>query len=69
MSTAPDAEYQPTTVGAETSTSADTTQDDYKSRTGQGHIPVVSDSTNVEDPINENNADSDEQLGVYVMVI
>ena len=66
MSTAPDDNYQPADVGAEAATGADTTQDDYKSRTGQSHIPVVGDSTNVEDPIDANTADSDEQLGKSV---
>ena len=60
---APDAEYQPVDAGAEGPNGADTTQDDYKSRTGQSTIPVVSDSTNIEDPIDANTADSDAQLG------
>jgi len=59
---APDAEYQLGDAGAEVPAGADTTQDDYKSRTGQGHVPVVSDSTNIEDPIDANSADSDAQL-------
>lgn len=63
MSTAPGDDYQPADVGAEGGTTADTTQDDYKSRTGQGEIPVVGDSTNIEDPIDANTANSDEQLG------
>lgn len=61
---APDAEYQPADAGAERPTGADTTHDDYKSRTGQSEIPVVSDSTNIEDTIDSNTADSDAQLGI-----
>jgi hypothetical protein len=60
---APDAEYQPVDAGAEGPNGADTTQDDYKSRTGQSAVPVVSDSANIEDPIDANTADSDAQLG------
>ena len=37
---------------------------DYKSRTGQSHIPVQSDDAPVEDPIDPATADSDEILGV-----
>ena len=36
---------------------------DYKSRTGQSHIPVQSDDAPVDDPINPETADSDETLG------
>lgn len=53
---APDSEYQPGT--------ADASQDDYKSRTGQSEIPVVGDGTRIEDPIDANTADSEEQLGM-----
>ena len=60
---APDAEYQPVDAGAEGPNGADTTQDDYKSRTGQSAVPVVSDSANIEDPIDAKTADSDAQLG------
>ena len=66
---APDAEYQPTDVGAELPAGTDTTQDDYKSRTGQSHISVVSDSANIEDPIDPKTADSDEQLGMFASPI
>ena len=38
---------------------------DYKSRTGQSHIPVQSDDAPVEDPIDANTADSDQQLGMF----
>ncbi|EXJ56874.1 hypothetical protein A1O7_07218 [Cladophialophora yegresii CBS 114405] len=59
---APGDEYQPGDEGVEAAHTADTTQNDYKSRTGQSHIPVVGDETNVEDPIDERTADSDAQL-------
>ena len=36
---------------------------DYKSRTGQNEIPVQADDKPVEDPIDEETADSDAQLG------
>ena len=36
---------------------------EYKSRTGQSHIPVTDDNVPVEDPINAETADSDQQLG------
>ena len=39
------------------------TDNDYKSRTGQSHIPVQSDDTPVSDPIDPATADSDETLG------
>lgn len=64
MSTAPGDEYQPGTEGVETAHTSDTTQNDYKSRTGQSHIPVVGDESTIEDPIDANTADSDGQLGV-----
>jgi hypothetical protein len=41
----------------------DVMDNDYKSRTGQGEVPVQSDDTPVEDPIDAATADSDEQLG------
>src|SRR5690242_10562321 len=62
---APNEEYQPGTEGLERGTTADTTQNDYKSRTGQSHIPVVGDEARVEDPIDETTADSDAQLGLW----
>ncbi|KIW97525.1 uncharacterized protein Z519_01109 [Cladophialophora bantiana CBS 173.52] len=62
MSTAPGDEYQPVDEGFEGRTTADTMQNDYKSRTGQSHIPVQSDDAPVEDPIDATKADSDEQL-------
>ncbi len=62
---APDAEFQPTGNSFEGSNGADTVQNDYKSRTGQSQIPVQSDETAVQDPIDPKTADSDEQLGAY----
>ena len=41
----------------------DATDNDYKSRTGQSHIPVQSDDAPVSDPIDPATADSDETLG------
>jgi hypothetical protein len=41
----------------------DPIDNNYKSRTGQSEIPVQSDETPVEDPIDPATADSDEQLG------
>ena len=41
---------------------------DYKSRTGQQHIPVQRDDVPVESPYNSRTADSDEQLGNYVLL-
>ncbi len=38
---------------------------DYKSRTGQSHIPVQSDDAPVADPIDPATADSDETLGKF----
>lgn len=45
-----------------------TTQDDYVSRTGQKDVvPVQSDNENVEDPIDAETADSDAQLGQFLL--
>ena len=41
----------------------DSIDNDYKSRTGQSHIPVQSDEAPVSDPIDPASADSDETLG------
>lgn len=41
----------------------DVNDPDYKSRTGQSHIPVQADDKPVEDPIDGATADSDAQLG------
>ncbi|KAF2716369.1 hypothetical protein K431DRAFT_307855 [Polychaeton citri CBS 116435] len=43
--------------------SGDAVDNNYKSRTGQSHIPVQSDEAPIEDPIDADTADSDEQLG------
>lgn len=45
----------------------DAGDDSYKSRTGQSHIPVQSDSAPVEDPIDAATADSDETLGMSAL--
>lgn len=58
---ASEAEYQPA--------STDTIQDDYVSRPGQNEVPVVSDSSNIEDPIDSSTADSDEQLGKHSIIM
>lgn len=42
----------------------DSMDNDYKSRTGQHHIPVQSDDAAVNDPIDPATADSDETLGM-----
>ncbi len=42
---------------------------DYKSRTGQHHIPVQSDEAPVSDPIDPATADSDETLGKSLSVL
>lgn len=42
----------------------DSVDNDYKSRTGQHHIPVQSDEAPVSDPIDPATADSDETLGM-----
>ena len=42
----------------------DAMDNDYKSRTGQSHIPVQSDDAPVSDPIDPATADSDETLGM-----
>lgn len=56
-------DFKPGNDSIEGVSGADTVDNDYKSRTGQGHIPVQSDETTVEDPIDPNTADSDAQLG------
>ena len=61
---APNDDYPPGPDGVETSHTADTIQNDYESRSGQSHIPVVADDSNIEDPIDGGIADSDEQLGM-----
>lgn len=44
----------------------DAVDNDYKSRTGQSHIPVQSDEAPVEDPIDPATADSDETLSMFL---
>ena len=61
---APNDDYQPGSEGVEGGHTADTRQNDYKSRTGQSQIPVVGDDARVEDGIDERTADSDAQLGL-----
>lgn len=48
--------------------SSDVKDDSYVSRTGQNQIPVQSDNKPVEDPINPATADSDETLGMALML-
>lgn len=48
--------------------SGDKGDNDYASRTGQSEIPVVKDEAQIEDPINPDNADSDEQLGMVSLL-
>lgn len=64
---APNEDFQPAGEGLEQGTTADTTQNDYTSRTGQKQapVPVQSDNDPIEDPIDANKADSDEQLGMH----
>lgn len=71
MSTAPADEFQDDVSGSESGTGADTTQDDYASRTGQSHIPVQRDDAPVEAGGYEdrNSADSDEQLGMFTFIL
>lgn len=47
----------------------DPVDNDYKSRTGQSHIPVQSDTAPVEDPIDPTTADSDETLGIHFLLV
>ena len=44
----------------------DSVDNDYKSRTGQHHIPVQSDDAPVHDPIDPTTADSDATLGTLI---
>lgn len=71
MSTAPGDEFQDDVVGTESGTGADTTQDDYASRTGQSHIPVQKDGAAIEAGGYEDRkvADSDEQLSTCFIVL
>lgn len=60
---APNDEFQPGDVGVESAHTGDTTQNDYKSRTGQSEIPVVGDDAAIEGGVDRKTADSDAQLG------
>lgn len=52
--------------GVEAPHTSDTVQDDYKSRTGQSEIPVISDNAAVEDNLgSREQQNSDAQLGMY----
>ena len=63
MSSADDQyEQQNDTTGGDVP-AGDSMDNDYKSRTGQSHIPVQSDDAPVADPIDPATADSDETLG------
>ena len=63
MSSADDQYEQQNDVTAGDVPAGDAVDNDYKSRTGQSHIPVQSDEAPVADPIDPNTADSDETLG------
>lgn len=62
MSSADDQYEQQNDVTGGDVPSGDAGDNDYKSRTGQSHIPVQSDQAPVEDPIDPATADSDETL-------
>ena len=63
MSSADDQYEQQNDVTGGDVPAGDAQDNDYKSRTGQSHIPVQSDDKAVEDPIDAATADSDETLG------
>ena len=63
MSSADDQYEQKNDVVGGDVPAGDAQDNDYKSRTGQSHIPVQSDDKPVEDPIDPATADSDETLG------
>ena len=54
-----------TTMSAQDIPTGEVQDNDYKSRTGQNEIPVQADDKPVEDPIDEETADSDAQLGSF----
>jgi hypothetical protein len=62
---APEAEFRDQAdPGVEAPQAQDIMQNDYKSRTGQSHIPVIGDNAPVEDNIgSRESANSDAQLG------
>lgn len=64
MSSADDQYEQQNDVTGGDVPSGDSVDNDYKSRTGQHHIPVQSDEAPVSDPIDPATADSDETLGM-----
>ena len=64
MSSADDQYEQQNDVTGGDVPAGDAGDNDYKSRTGQSHIPVQSDQAPVEDPIDPATADSDETLGM-----
>ena len=63
MSSADDQYEQQNDVTGGDVPAGDSMDNDYKSRTGQSHIPVQSDDAPVPDPIDPATADSDETLG------
>lgn len=63
MSSADDQYEQKNDVTGGDVPAGDAVDNDYKSRTGQSHIPVQSDEAHVADPIDPATADSDETLG------
>ena len=46
----------------------DSVDNDYASRTGQSHIPVLKDEKEIEDPIDPATADSDATLSKYLCI-
>ena len=65
MSSADDQYEQQNDVTGGDIPGGDSMDNDYKSRTGQSHIPVQSDDAPVSDPIDPATADSDETLGMF----
>ena len=65
MSSADDQYEQQNDVTGGDVPAGDSIDNDYKSRTGQSHIPVQSDDAPISDPIDPATADSDETLGMF----
>ena len=65
MSSADDQYEQQNDVTGGDVPAGDSMDNDYKSRTGQSHIPVQSDDAPISDPIDAATADSDETLGIF----
>ena len=65
MSSADDQYEQQNDVTGGDVPAGDSMDNDYKSRTGQSHIPVQSDDAPVSDPIDPATADSDATLGIF----